>query len=72
MYVLPMEKRELDLVTSTCTMSCNVLLHECTCHTCTLPLLTYLEASSETHLRGLGSFIEAVIETRECAMGEPA
>jgi hypothetical protein len=30
MYVLPMEKHELELVTSTCTMSCNVLLHDYT------------------------------------------
>jgi hypothetical protein len=30
LYVLPMEKHELELVTSTCTMSCNVLLHDCT------------------------------------------
>jgi hypothetical protein len=27
-----MEKRELDLVTSNCTMSCNALLHDCTRH----------------------------------------
>jgi hypothetical protein len=27
-----MEKHELELVTSTCTMSCNVLLHDCTRH----------------------------------------
>jgi hypothetical protein len=31
-YVRPMEKHELELVTSTCTMSCNVLLHDCTRH----------------------------------------
>jgi hypothetical protein len=28
-----MEKHELELVTSTCTMSCNVLLQDCTRHT---------------------------------------
>jgi len=27
-----MEKHELELVTSTCTMYCNVLLHDCTRH----------------------------------------
>jgi hypothetical protein len=32
MYVLPMEKHELELVTSTCTMSCNILLHDYTRH----------------------------------------
>jgi hypothetical protein len=37
-----MEKHELELVTSTFTMSCNVLLHDCTRHTRTLPLLTDL------------------------------
>jgi hypothetical protein len=34
-YVRPMEKLELELVTSTCTMSCNVLLQDCTRHTST-------------------------------------
>jgi hypothetical protein len=33
LYVRPLEKHELELVTSTCTMSCNVLLHDCTSHT---------------------------------------
>jgi hypothetical protein len=32
LYVRPMEKHELAFVTSTCTMSCNVLLHDCTRH----------------------------------------
>jgi hypothetical protein len=32
LYVRPMEKHELELVTSTFTMSCNVLLHDCTRH----------------------------------------
>jgi hypothetical protein len=32
LYVRPMEKHELELVTSTCTMPCNVLLHDCTRH----------------------------------------
>jgi hypothetical protein len=46
-------------------MSCNVLLHDCTRHTRTLSLLTYLE-----DLLGISSFIEAVIGTDECALGE--
>jgi hypothetical protein len=37
-----MEKHELEQVTSTYTMSCNVLLQDYTRHTRTLPLLTYL------------------------------
>jgi hypothetical protein len=41
-----MEKHELELVLSTCTLSCNVLLHDCTRHTRTLPLLTYLEVAA--------------------------
>jgi hypothetical protein len=32
LYVRLMKKHELELVTSTCTMSCNVLLHDCTRH----------------------------------------
>jgi hypothetical protein len=32
LYVRPLEKQELDLVTSTCTMSCNVLLQDFTRH----------------------------------------
>jgi hypothetical protein len=32
LYVRPMEKDGLELVTSTCTMSCNVLLQDCTRH----------------------------------------
>jgi hypothetical protein len=32
LYVYPMEKHELDLVTSTCTLSCNAMLHDCTRH----------------------------------------
>jgi hypothetical protein len=28
-----MEKHELELVTSTCTMSCNIQLHDCTRYT---------------------------------------
>jgi hypothetical protein len=42
LYVLPIESHKLELVTSTCTMSCNVLLQDCTRHTRTLPPLTYL------------------------------
>jgi hypothetical protein len=42
LYVRPLEQRELELVTSTCTMSCNVLLHDFTRHTRALPLLTDL------------------------------
>jgi hypothetical protein len=41
-YVLLMEKHALYLVTSTCTMSCNVVLQNRTRHTRTLPLLTDL------------------------------
>jgi hypothetical protein len=52
-----MEKHELEFVTSTCTMSCNVLLRDCTRHTSTLPLLTDLRGRRDADLRGLGSFI---------------
>jgi hypothetical protein len=38
LYVRPMEKHELELVTSTCTMSCNVLLSDCTRHMSLGPL----------------------------------
>jgi hypothetical protein len=73
MYVLPMEKHELNLVTSTCIMLCNAVLQDCTRHTRTLPLLTYLEATREADLRGQGSLTEVVVtETRECALGERA
>jgi hypothetical protein len=67
MYVLPMEKHELDLVSSSCTMSCNVLLQDCTRHTRTLPPLTDLEDNREADLRGLGPFTEAFTGTQECA-----
>jgi hypothetical protein len=40
LYVRPLETHELEYVTSTCTMSCNVLFHDCTRHARTLPLLT--------------------------------
>jgi hypothetical protein len=40
-----MEKHKLEIVTSTYTMSFNVLLQDCTRHTRTLPLLTNLEAA---------------------------
>jgi hypothetical protein len=72
MYVLPMKKHELDLVTSTCTMSCTTVLHDYTRHTRTLPLLTNLEVSREADLRGLGSFTATFIGTHECALGERA
>jgi hypothetical protein len=72
MYILPMEKHESELVTSICTMSCNVLLHDCTRHTRTLPLLTYLEGSREAGLRGLGSFTKVLTWIRVCALGERA
>jgi hypothetical protein len=32
LYVRPLEKHELELVTSTCKMYCNVLLKDCTRH----------------------------------------
>jgi hypothetical protein len=67
-----MEKHELELVASTCTMSCNVLLHDCTRHTRTLPLLTDLRGRREADLRGLSLFIEAVTGTHECALGKRA
>jgi hypothetical protein len=51
-------------------MSGNVLLQDCTRHTRTLPLLTYLEASREADLRGLGSLAKAITETHECALSE--
>jgi hypothetical protein len=72
MYVLPREKHELDLITSTRRMSCNVLLQDGTRHTRTLPLLTELEANCEVDLRGLGSFTEHVTGTESCALGERA
>jgi hypothetical protein len=67
-----MGKHELELVTSTRTMSCNALLHECTRHTRTLPLLTDLRSRREAHLRGLSSFTDALTWTQECALGERA
>jgi hypothetical protein len=66
-----MEKYELELVTSTCTVSCNVLLQDYTRHTRTLTLLTHLE-NREGDLRGLSSLTKAVTMTRECALGERA
>jgi hypothetical protein len=33
LYILPMDKHKLELVTNTCLMYCNVLLHDCTRHT---------------------------------------
>jgi hypothetical protein len=62
MYVLPMEKHEMDFVTSSCTMSCNVLLHDYTSQTRTLPLFTNIKASREADLRGLSSFTQAFTE----------
>jgi hypothetical protein len=56
LYVLPMEKHELELVTSTCTMYCNVVLQDCTRHTRTLPLLTVQLGRRDADLRGLSSF----------------
>jgi hypothetical protein len=50
----------------------NVVLHDCTRHTRTLPLLTDLEGNYEVDLRGLGSFIEAVTWTQKRALGERA
>jgi hypothetical protein len=63
---------KLDLATSTCTLSCNVLLHNCTRHTRTLPILRDLEVNRETSLRDQGSFNESVTWTKECALGERA
>jgi hypothetical protein len=67
-----MEKHELELVTSTCTMSCNLMLQGCTRHTRTLPFLKDLRGHREADLRGLSSCIEAITGTRECALGERA
>jgi hypothetical protein len=67
-----MEKHELELVTSTCTMLCNVLLQDCTRHTRTLPLLRDLWGRREADLRGQSSLTEAVNGTQECALGERA
>jgi hypothetical protein len=53
-------------------MSCNVFFNDCTRNTRTLPLLADLEANREADLRGLGSFTEAVVGTRESALGERA
>jgi hypothetical protein len=53
-------------------MSCNVLLHDCTRHTHTLPLLTDFEDNREPDLRGLDSFTKAITGTQECAVGERA
>jgi hypothetical protein len=72
LYDRPMEKHELESVTSTNTMSCNVLLQDCTRHTRTLPLLTDLEAAVRQTSVVLGSFTEAVTGTQECALGERA
>jgi hypothetical protein len=72
MYVLPMEKHELELVASICTMFSDVLLQENTRHTRTLPLLGDLEASCETDLRDLGPLTKAITLTQGCALGERA
>jgi hypothetical protein len=72
LYVLPMEKHELAFVTSTCTMSCHVLLQDCTRHTRTLSLLTDLEAAARQTSVVLSSLNEAVTGTQECALGERA
>jgi hypothetical protein len=53
-------------------MSCDVLLHDCTRHTCNLPLLTDLEANCEADLHGLSSFAKAITKTQECALDERA
>jgi hypothetical protein len=69
MYVLPMENHELELaIASTCAMSCNVVLQDCTRHTRTLPLLTGLEGD----LCGPSSFTGALTWTHECARGKRA
>jgi hypothetical protein len=67
-----MEKHKSELVKNTCTISCNVLLHDCIRHTRTLSLLTDLEDNREAHLRGLSSFTYAFTGTQKCALGEPA
>jgi hypothetical protein len=67
-----MEKHELELVTSTCTMSGNVLLQNCTRHTRTLPLLTDLRGRREADLRGQSAITKGATGTEECALGERA
>jgi hypothetical protein len=67
-----MEKHELELVPSTCTMSYNVLLHDSTRQARTLPILKDLEDIREVDLRGTSSFTEASNGTRGCALGEHA
>jgi hypothetical protein len=67
-----MEKHELELVTSTYTMSCNVLLQDCTRHTRTLQILTDQGGRREADLRGLSSFTKAVTRTRGCELGKRA
>jgi hypothetical protein len=57
---------------STCTMPRNVLLHECTRHIRTLPLLAYLKNSRGAVLHGLISFTEEATGTQECSLGERA
>jgi hypothetical protein len=72
LYVRPMAEHELAFLTSTCTMSFNVLLHDNTRHTRTLPLLTDLEFAARQTSVALSSFTEAVTGTQECALGERA
>jgi hypothetical protein len=74
MYVLPLEKHELELVTSTCTMSCHAM-HCCMNVLASLsypPLLTDLEDNREVDVRGLGSFTKAVNGPQKYALGERA
>jgi chorismate mutase len=50
-YVRPMEKHELAFVTSTCTMSCNVLLHDCTRHMSDINNEVVISQMEEAQLR---------------------
>jgi hypothetical protein len=50
LYVRPMEKHELELVTSTCTISCNVLLQDCTRHNSDVGFLFVSDDGNATEL----------------------
>jgi hypothetical protein len=49
LYVRPLEKHELELVTSTFTMSCNVLLQDCTRHIHVLISVSILQPGYHFH-----------------------
>jgi hypothetical protein len=63
-YVFPMEKHDLYLVTSTCTMSCNVLLLDCTRHK--KPVLGYFESSPKVSRPAIRQLQKASIRAPRC------